>query len=69
MDVPTDLTITVKVDTALARQEVYNFQQYALRVLEEVRAAYAALGTVAPSGGQPMADDTGINLSGTSRRA
>ncbi len=43
MDINTDLTITVKVDTSAARQEVSDFQNYALRVLEEIRAAYASL--------------------------
>ncbi len=45
MDVQTELTITVKVDTSSARQEVSDFQSYALRVLEEIRAAYASAGS------------------------
>ena len=42
MDAATGLTITVKVDTTSARQDVYEFQRYALQVLEDIRAAYAA---------------------------
>ena len=44
MDSMTDLTITVKVDTAQALREVADFQQYAMQVLDEIRAAYASLG-------------------------
>ena len=42
MDAATGLIITVKVDTTSARQDVYEFQRFALQVLEEIRAAYAA---------------------------
>lgn len=42
MDAATDLTITVKVDTSSAIQDVNEFQRYALQVLDEIRAAYAA---------------------------
>lgn len=42
MDTTTGLTITVKVDTSSAMQDVSEFQRYALQVLEEIRAAYAA---------------------------
>jgi len=43
MDTATGLTITVKVDTSSAMQDVSEFQRYALQVLEEIRAAYAAV--------------------------
>jgi len=49
MDVLTDLTITVKVDTNAARQEVSDFKKYALEAVEEVRAAYASLEDIAPA--------------------
>lgn len=42
MDALTDLTITVTVDTASARQEIADFRQYALQVIDELKAAYAA---------------------------
>ena len=42
MNTATGLTITVKVDTSSAMQDVNEFQRYALQVLEEIRAAYAA---------------------------
>jgi len=42
LDAATGLTITVKVDTTSARQDVYEFQRYALQVLEDIRAAYAS---------------------------
>ncbi len=42
MDATTGLTITIKVDTTSARQDVYEFQRFALQVLEDIRAAYAA---------------------------
>jgi len=44
MDSMTELTITVRVDTDSARREVEDFRLYALRVIEELRAAYASLG-------------------------
>jgi len=44
LDAATGLTITVKVDTTSARQDVYEFQRFALQVLEDIRAAYAAAG-------------------------
>jgi hypothetical protein len=50
MDALTDLTITVKVDTAQARQEVEEFRSYAMRVIDEIRAAYAAMGPVTSTG-------------------
>lgn len=43
MDTATGLTITVKVDTSSAIQDVNEFQRYALQVLDEIRAAYAAV--------------------------
>ncbi len=43
MDTATGLTITVKVDTSSAMQDVSEFQRYALQVREEIRAAYAAV--------------------------
>jgi hypothetical protein len=43
MDAATGLTITVKIDTSSARQDVHEFQRYALQVLEDIRAAYAAM--------------------------
>jgi hypothetical protein len=40
----TEFTLTVRVDTESARREVEEFRLYALRVIEELRAAYASLG-------------------------
>jgi len=45
MEAMTELTITVNVDTAAARREVDEFRRYALQAVEEIRAAYASLGT------------------------
>ncbi|HEX9860059.1 MAG TPA: hypothetical protein VGB23_02575 [Nitrospirota bacterium] len=50
MDQITGLAITVRVDTADARREVEEFRRYALGVIEELRAAYAAAGQLTPSG-------------------
>lgn len=44
MQTTTDLSITVKVDTAAARREVESFRQYAMQTLAEIQAAYAAAG-------------------------
>lgn len=55
MEQPTGLTITVKVDTTEARREVERFRSYALGVIAEIRAAYAAAAGMAQPGGQ----DTG----------
>ncbi len=44
MEAATGHTVTIKVDTLSARQEVEEFQRYALQVLEEIRAAYASAG-------------------------
>jgi len=44
MESDRELTITLKVDTDEARREVAEFRLYALRVIEELRAAYASLG-------------------------
>jgi len=51
----TELTVTVRVDTAGARREVEEFRLYALRVIEEIRAAYASLGPAPDvlAGGEP----------------
>ena len=54
MDALTDLVITVKVDTSQARQEVDDFRNYALRVLDEIRAAYAAAGPALSGPGPDM---------------
>lgn len=50
MDQITGLTITVRVDTAEARREVDEFRRYAIGVIEELRALYAAVGQPASSG-------------------
>jgi len=42
LDAATGLTITVIVDTSSAMKDVNEFQSYAMQVLEDVRAAYAA---------------------------
>ncbi|HLB25988.1 MAG TPA: hypothetical protein VJM83_06630 [Nitrospirota bacterium] len=55
MDAHDGLTLTVRIDTTQARQEVAEFRRYALQALDEIRAAYASLGPVAapetPDGG------------------
>lgn len=53
MEATTDLTITVKVDTRAARQEVEDFRRYAMQTLDEIRRALdAAQGqSEGPSGG------------------
>ncbi len=43
MDTSAGLTITVKVDTSSAMQDVREFQRYAFQVLDEIRTAYAAM--------------------------
>ncbi len=61
MDALTDLTITVKVDTSQARQEVADFRSYAMGVLDEIRAAYVAAGpVVSDSGADTELDGRGI---------
>ncbi len=61
MDALTDLTITVKVDTSQARQEVSDFRSYAMSVLDEIRAAYAAAGpVVSDAGADTELDGRGI---------
>ncbi len=57
MDALTDLTITVKVDTSQARQEVADFRSYAMGVLDEIRAAYAAAGPVLSGEGADTGPD------------
>jgi hypothetical protein len=44
MESDRELKIILSVDTAEARREVAEFRLYALRVIDELRAAYASLG-------------------------
>lgn len=64
MDSMTELTITVRVDTDGARRDVEAFRLYAMRVIEELRAAYANLGP-APD---VLAGGAADNIPGPNRR-